>query len=48
MPPGHRFPMDKYVLFRTQAQRRLEGSGLATFLPSPLASIEDLETTHDR
>lgn len=38
----------QYLAFRTQAQRRLEGSGLATFLPSPLASIGDLETTHDR
>ena len=46
LPPGHRFPMDKYLAFRTQAQRRLEGSGLATFVGSPLAGVGDVALTH--
>jgi len=48
MPMNHRFPMEKYGVFRTQAQRRLEGTGLAAFVPSPLAALGDVATTHDR
>lgn len=46
MPPGHRFPMEKYLAFRTQAQRRLEGMGLASFVGSPLAAVGDVSLTH--
>ena len=48
LPPNHRFPMPKYRLARLEVQRRLKDSGLATFHTSPLATLEDLNTTHDR
>ena len=38
--------MEKYLAFRTQAQRRLEGTGLATFIGSPLAAVGDVSLTH--
>jgi hypothetical protein len=48
MPPGHRFPMEKYEKFRRQTQQRLRGSGInVAFHPSPLASLPDLATTHE-
>ncbi len=48
MPEGHRFPMEKYKAFRTQAQQRLYPLPQVTFHESPLASLADLETTHER
>lgn len=47
MPEGHRFPMEKYAAFRRQAQQRLYSLPSVSFHPSPLASLADLETTHD-
>lgn len=52
LPEGHRFPMDKYRLVREGLQRELQLSEdeigpRATFTVSPLASLEDLCTTHD-
>jgi len=47
MPEGHRFPMEKYSAFRRQAQQRLYSLPSVAFHPSPLASLADLETTHD-
>lgn len=47
MPEGHRFPMEKYAAFRRQAQQRLYSLPSVGFHPSPLASLTDLETTHD-
>jgi acetoin utilization deacetylase AcuC-like enzyme len=48
MPEGHRFPMEKYRAFRNQAQQRLHPLPHITFHPSPLVSLQDLETTHER
>ena len=47
MPEGHRFPMEKYSAFRRQAQQRLYSLPSVALHPSPLASLADLETTHD-
>ena len=48
LPPGHRFPMAKYRLARERLQAELGGSaGLATFEVSPLATSDELVTTHD-
>lgn len=48
MPEGHRFPMEKYAAFRRQAQQRLFSLPGVGFHPSPLSTVRDLETTHDR
>uniref|UniRef100_A0A7S1U809 Histone deacetylase domain-containing protein n=1 Tax=Phaeomonas parva TaxID=124430 RepID=A0A7S1U809_9STRA len=46
LPEGHRFPMEKYRLVRRKLQHTLVPGGLAAFDVSPLASREDLVTTH--
>lgn len=46
LPPGHRFPAAKYRMLRTRILRDgiLDDVGL---LPSPPASVEDLQRAHD-
>ena len=46
LPPNHRFPMPKYALVRKALQRELTPRGLASFQPSPLASLDELTTCH--
>ena len=46
MPPGHRFPMEKYRLVRRRLQWVLGPGQLAAFSESPLASVKDLSTAH--
>eukprot|EP00752_Nemacystus_decipiens_P011629 g10324.t1 len=45
LPEGHRFPMEKYRLVREGLQGALKN---ASFSVSPVATMEDLCTTHDR
>jgi acetoin utilization deacetylase AcuC-like enzyme len=54
LPDGHRFPMQKYRHARVQLQQQLDGGSssdssqpLATFEVSPLATMQELATTHD-
>lgn len=42
----HRFPMHKYQHVREAVQREYAGQPLLQLLPSPLASREELATTH--
>jgi acetoin utilization deacetylase AcuC-like enzyme len=44
LPPGHRFPLDKYRLLR----EALELDGVFEFDPAPLADRSDVERVHDR
>lgn len=44
LPPTHKFPMDKYRLVRDSVKERF-GEKVA-FIESPLASREELESTH--
>ena len=53
LPPNHRFPMDKYGKVRKLVQQWLDdlpldqqGKVRYEFLVSPLATIDELETTH--
>lgn len=46
LPTGHRFPMDKYRLVRTQLERHPRLS-CAKFVRAPLATVEDLVLVHD-
>ena len=46
LPEGHRFPMEKYRLVRRQLQHILGPGKLASFTVSPLATMEELRTTH--
>jgi acetoin utilization deacetylase AcuC-like enzyme len=53
LPPNHRFPMDKYGKVRKLVQQLLvdlpldqQGKVRYEFLVSPLATIDELETTH--
>lgn len=46
LPPTHRFPMQKYREVRLALQRELEHRGVAHFQPSPLATLDELTTTH--
>ena len=46
LPPKHRFPMPKYALVRKALQRELTPRGLASFHPSPLASLDELTACH--
>jgi acetoin utilization deacetylase AcuC-like enzyme len=53
LPPNHRFPMKKYRLVREQLQQRIKVLSLeernkvqCEFRVSPLATVEQLETTH--
>ncbi|CAM9476896.1 unnamed protein product [Scytosiphon promiscuus] len=48
LPGGHRFPMEKYRLVREGLQNQLEEGGRATFAVSPVATLTDLCTTHER
>jgi acetoin utilization deacetylase AcuC-like enzyme len=43
LPPGHKFPMEKYRLLR----QRLEGEAGFRFAPGPLAAREDLLRVHE-
>ena len=43
LPPGHRFPMDKYARLR----RRVEAAGLGELLIPPPATREQLALAHD-
>lgn len=45
LPEGHRFPADKYQLTRLALQQQL-ALGDSHFIPSPLATREELLTTH--
>jgi len=56
LPPNHRFPMDKYRQVRERVQEYVRNSLRSTdqrpkvrceFRVSPLATVEELETTHD-
>jgi acetoin utilization deacetylase AcuC-like enzyme len=47
LPPGHRFPMQKYRMVRELLQQDMDISDLVEFSPSPVASAGDLRTTHD-
>ena len=47
LPDGHRFPMEKYRLVREMLQQRHAMDGVA-FEVSPLATMDELATTHDR
>ena len=44
LPPNHKFPMDKYRLVRDSVKEKYGDK--VTFLESPLASREELESTH--
>ena len=44
LPLNHRFPMPKYALVRQALQRELRG--LASFRPSPLATLDELTACH--
>lgn len=47
MPPNHRFPMAKYRMVRTLLQQEYqEQTDFVSFQPSPLATIQELSTTH--
>ena len=46
LPPNHRFPMSKYALVRKALQRELTPRGLASFHPSPLATLNELTACH--
>ncbi|GAX20470.1 hypothetical protein FisN_22Hh038 [Fistulifera solaris] len=46
LPPNHRFPMGKYKRVRKLVQHQLAGSENLQFLVSPLATTEELTTTH--
>eukprot|EP00981_Chlorochromonas_danica_P001500 scaffold326_cov169-Ochromonas_danica.AAC.1 len=47
LPPKHRFPMEKYRLVRQSLQHDYEReSSLVTFHKSPLATFDELVTTH--
>ena len=46
LPPNHRFPLPKYALVRKALQRELTPRGLASFHPSPLASLDELTACH--
>ena len=46
LPLNHRFPMPKYALVRQALQKELTPRGLATFHPSPLASLDELTACH--
>ena len=43
LPPGHRFPIEKYRLLR----EKLEADGGFTLEPAPLADVAIIEQTHD-
>ena len=47
LPEGHRFPMEKYRLVR-QLLQRVHADDDVAFAVSPLATLADLATTHDR
>ncbi len=47
LPPGHRFPMQKYRMVRDVLEQDADISDLVEFSPSPVASAGDLRTTHD-
>jgi acetoin utilization deacetylase AcuC-like enzyme len=44
LPPGHRFPIEKYRLLR----EILQADGSFTLEPAPLADIASIELAHDR
>ena len=49
LPPKHRFPMEKYRKVRMIAQSEIEkinDSNITRFIKSPLATFEELATTH--
>jgi acetoin utilization deacetylase AcuC-like enzyme len=46
LPPGHRFPMQKYALLRRRVAH--QGQGLATLVAAPAATDADLLRVHDR
>lgn len=46
LPENHRFPMHKYRMVRKRLQAEFEGSECVNFAVSPLATREELETTH--
>ena len=46
LPEGHRFPMEKYRLVRQLLQRRHAADPVSWEI-SPLASLDELATTHD-
>jgi acetoin utilization deacetylase AcuC-like enzyme len=47
LPQGHRFPMEKYRMVRERLQAELASSGLAEFEVSPLATLDEVLTTHE-
>ena len=47
LPEGHRFPMEKYRLV-SQLLQRVHAADDVAFAVSPLATLEELATTHDR
>ena len=48
LPEGHRFPMEKYRLVRELLQRRHAAELGVAFAVAPLATLDELATTHDR
>lgn len=48
LPDGHRFPMEKYRLVREMLQQRHATDASVAFEVSPLATLDELATTHDR
>lgn len=46
LPPNHRFPMQKYRLVRETLQKEYQNNPLVVFTPAPLASKEELASTH--
>ena len=47
LPEKHRFPMQKYAMTREAVQKVVAGTNLVSFTQSPLATIHDVQTTHD-
>lgn len=48
LPAGHRFPMEKYRKVRTKLQSEFDSGAGVTFIESPLATVDELATTHCR
>ncbi len=46
LPEKHRFPMAKYRLVRQMLQQEYENSSLVEFAVSPVATREELASTH--
>jgi acetoin utilization deacetylase AcuC-like enzyme len=46
LPPNHRFPMEKYRKVRKTVQAEYENNQNVVWSPSPLATFDELSTTH--